>query len=326
MVFMKPLLLLIGLITGFTFSIGQAQTLTTIESVEYDSANNRYLISNATNIIAQSATDGKLTVFGNGPKADLGMEILKGVLYAVVGRNVVKGYDLTTGSQVFTTTVADGQWFNGMTTDGDSLIWVTDSFGDKIIQINVNNKQTPKITKFAIDTAGKSNGIYYEKEKKRLVWVNWGDKMKINTWDLVALKEGVAKNTEINNCDGLVRDRIGNWYVSCQDPNSGVFKFAPDFSGNAIPVEGTYSNPADMSYNSKEDIIAVPNTKPISISLIKLNNASVSVFHKSNGKVDLRGHRKISDAKYLGNQVLTVIDGNLYNLGGQKLPAKTLVE
>jgi hypothetical protein len=246
-----------------------AQTLTGIESVEYDSVNNRYLISNKTNIIAQSATNGAWSFLGQGATSQYGMEIVKNVLYTLTGTVGVKGYDLTTGSEVFSVPLAGSQMLNGITGDGDSLIWITDTFGKSITQVNVTSKQFKKIvTAFS----GQPNGIYFDKSKNRLVFINWGNNVQVNTVDLTNNTVASAKTTDRGNCDGITRDRAGNWYISCWLPQPGVFKIAPDFSGSLTAVPGTFSNPADMDYNHTADIIAVPNTTGNTVALVQLNN------------------------------------------------------
>jgi hypothetical protein len=257
----------------FSFCLGaSAQTLTGIESVEYDSSGNRYLISNKTSIIAQSAVNGALSVFGQGAVAEYGMEIMQGVLYAVVAGGV-KGYDLATGSQVVNAPIPGGQMLNGMASDGDSLLWVTDTFGKSITQINVKNRQNPAVKKIGSATPGQPNGIYYDKPANRLVFINWGGNVQVNTMNLATNAVASVKTTDRTNCDGITRDKAGNWYISCWQPAPGIFKIAPDFSGAVTAMPGTFANPADIDYNPVADVIAVPNTTGNTIGLIQLDNA-----------------------------------------------------
>jgi len=71
----------------------QAQTLTNIESVEYDPSQNRFFISNSSNII-QRAEDGTLDFFGNAT-ASHGMEVMGDNLYDI-SNNTVKAFELVT--------------------------------------------------------------------------------------------------------------------------------------------------------------------------------------------------------------------------------------
>ncbi len=247
-----------------------AQSLTGIESVEFDSSHNRYLISNGDNIIAQSASDGTLSVFGSGT-AKFGMEVMDGVLYAITDGGV-KGYDLETGEEVVDVPLT-GTMLNGMASNGENLLWITDTFGTSVTQVNVEDKQNPTVEKIVASTPAQPNGIYFDSLVSRLVFINWGNNVEIQSvllTDPNAIKTEMS--TSLGNCDGITRDRAGNWYVSCWVPESGVYKIAPDFSGVAVPIEGDFENPADMDYNPLDDVVVVPNTGNNSISLIQLEN------------------------------------------------------
>ena len=76
-----------------------AQSLSGVESVEYDPDNNRYLASSDGNAIVAIAPNGGLSHFGVGTTADYGMEVMNGTLFAIAGTSI-KGYDLTTENEV----------------------------------------------------------------------------------------------------------------------------------------------------------------------------------------------------------------------------------
>ena len=79
-----------------------AQSLSGPESIEYDAANNRYLVSNTSSgqILARSA-NGSLSVFKSGiSPAPYGLEILGNRVYACCG-GFIKGFNLQTGAQEF---------------------------------------------------------------------------------------------------------------------------------------------------------------------------------------------------------------------------------
>ena len=95
------------LLLASTFFFGQAfsQTLNTVESVEYDSANHRWLASNGSSVISVDGNGDEVDYFGSDPEADYGMEVMNDVLYTIVGSSV-RGYALADGAQVFNVTVA----------------------------------------------------------------------------------------------------------------------------------------------------------------------------------------------------------------------------
>jgi hypothetical protein len=60
----------------------------------------------------------------------------------------------------------------------------------------VTNKQSLQVKKIVASTPGQPNGIFYEKSKNRLVFVNWGNNAPISAVDL-------SDNKVRLNCDGL---------------------------------------------------------------------------------------------------------------------------
>jgi hypothetical protein len=243
------------------------QQMSDIESVEYDPIGNRYFISNTTHILVRSAEHGKLTVFGRDAAAEFGMEIMQGVLYAVVGA-YVKGYDLENGKQVLSVAIPGTRLLNGMASDGDSLLWVTDTYGQTITQIHVDKSLQPRVQQIAAATPGQPNGIYHDASGNRLIFVNWGRDSQIQSLELKDKSLVTIKKTDRTNCDGITRDNQGYWYISCWGPEPGVFKIAPDFSGDLVSMPGTFSRPADMDFNPQAGLVVVPNASSHSLGFI----------------------------------------------------------
>jgi sugar lactone lactonase YvrE len=107
----------------------------------------------------------------------------------------------------------------------------------------VANRQSPQVRKIVASTPGQPNGIFYEKGKNRLVFVNWGNNAPISAVDLGDSKVTTVKATDRGNCDGITRDRTGNWYISCWVPQPGVYKLAPDFSGSPVAMSSGSTRP-----------------------------------------------------------------------------------
>ena len=160
------------LLLVFIFSAAvYSQSYNGPESVEWDAANNRWLISNTNShaILARSQS-GTLTTFvastTNGPH---GIEILGNVLYACCGGSI-KGYDLTTGSNVFTINLG-ASFLNGLTTDGDSVLYATDFSNKDIFRINPT---TNKYYTLSSNTTSTPNGIIYDGANNRCIFIAWG--------------------------------------------------------------------------------------------------------------------------------------------------------
>src|SRR5690606_32220359 len=121
-------------------SIG-AQTLQGPESVEYDHRTGHTYISNKDanpRQILVRDEQGDLAVFaqysGGQPH---GLRIAGDVLYVAAG-GVIRGFRLEDASALPVITIAGAQFLNGMATDGDQRLWVSDFNGRRIHAIDLS--------------------------------------------------------------------------------------------------------------------------------------------------------------------------------------------
>jgi len=248
------------------------------ESVEWDAANNRWLISNTTShaILARTQS-GTLTTFvpstTNGPH---GIEILGNVLYACCGTSI-KGYDLTSGTQVFSIAITGASFLNGLTTDGDSVLYATDFSALDIIRINPT---TNKFYKISTNTVSTPNGIIYDGPNNRCVFVNWGTNADIKAIGLnPPYTVSTITATTLDNCDGITQDHLGYYYVADWGSDR-LSRFASDFSGGFTSMTSfVLTNPADIDCKfSTIDTIGVPNTSPNTCSFIPLAPPTAAII------------------------------------------------
>ncbi|MEW6468635.1 MAG: T9SS type A sorting domain-containing protein [Bacteroidota bacterium] len=250
---MKNVLLLCGLC--LQLGAVSAQSYSSPESVVYDAANNRYLISNNGNnrILARSAS-GVLSIFttniSSGPH---GLEIVGNTVYACDGSSV-KGFDLTTAALVFNVNVG-GTFLNGICTDGVNTLFVTDFTAKKVYKIFIS---TQVFSTFVTGLGPSPNGIIYDGANNRIVWVNWGSNAPITQALLSDSSVSTVTPTTLGNCDGIVRDGAGNYYVSAWSTNS-IWRFTNTF-GSPVQVVSALSSPADIYYNLANDTLVSPNS------------------------------------------------------------------
>lgn len=248
----------IFLLGFFIFSsILFAQSYSGPESVEWDSTNNRWLISNTTShaILARSPS-GTLTTFVNSTGAGPhGLEILGNVLYACCSDSI-KGYDLTTGIKVFSIDL-NAAFLNGLTTDGDSVLYATDFSNRDIFRINpsTNKKYT-----LSSNTVSTPNGIIYDGDNNRCIFINWGSNAPIKAIDLnPPYTISTITATTLGNCDGITGYNCGYYYVTAWS-NNKLNRFNPDFSGGFTVMAGTLSSPADIDIKTGVlDTVGIPN-------------------------------------------------------------------
>ncbi|WP_298222381.1 T9SS type A sorting domain-containing protein [Flavobacterium sp.] len=261
----KTLFLLVCILQcSVTFS----QTLNGPESIEWDATNTRWLIGNKGNgtILARSE-NGTLSNFVTGiPSGPYGIEILGDVLYSCEG-GFIRGYNLTSGSNVFTLNL-NATFLNGLTSDGNNNLYATDFSAKKIFKIDVN---AVSFTTLATGLAKTPNGILYDGENNRCVYVTWGSNAPIMAIDLTTNVTSTVLATTLSNCDGITRDRCGNYYVSSWG-NNKLNKFDASLTGTHTVLPTVLSSPADLDcrFGTTSDIVGNTNANN-TITLTEIN-------------------------------------------------------
>jgi sugar lactone lactonase YvrE len=238
-----------------------AQSLSGVESVEYDPLNNRYLASSDNTSIVAIAPDGTLSYFGNGLTADYGMEVAGNTLFAVAGTRI-KGYDLTTATQVMDLNITGALFLNGLASDGADRLWVSDFNGYDIYEVNISDLQNPTYQMVAdqtdLGTTNKPNGLVHDAANNRVLFVNWGSNAPIKALDLGTYAVStIIANTVLENIDGIDRDNEGRWYVASWSP-ARITRYSNDFSTSEIITVTGINSPADICYATQTDTLAIP--------------------------------------------------------------------
>jgi hypothetical protein len=279
-----------------------AQTYNGSESVEFDAANNRYLVSNTgSGQILARAANGTLSVFKSGiSPAPYGLEILGNTVYACCGGSI-KGFDLTTGNEVFTINLG-AQFLNGITSDGMSSLFATDFSGKKLFRIR------PAANAFnlmAQNLVQSPNGIVYDLANNRLVFVNWGANAPIKEFSFADSTVSTITTTTLGNCDGLAWNGLDTWYISAWTGQK-IVKFDRDFANAPVNVQTGMSSPADIYYNQLSDTLAVPNSgnnTVVFIGFAAIENVPCSLLPLS---VDADSSQFIGTVLSFGDSVLRV--------------------
>lgn len=227
------------------------------ESVEYDPAENRFFSSQNGSSIVQRAANGTTSYFGNGLQASYGMEVMNNTLFAIEGSKVY-GYDLLTETQVMEVTIPGAAFLNGMASDGESRLWVTDFSAGKIHEIDVADYQNPASSTVVANTNSTPNGIVYDGDANRLVFVNWGSNAPIKQVDLADYSVSTLTQTSLGNIDGIDNDAYGNFYTASWSP-ARITRFNSDFTTSETITAPGISSPADICYAQEIDTLAIPN-------------------------------------------------------------------
>lgn len=241
------------------------------ESVEYDAAGDRYLVSNTGNsIIKQRDQLGTVTNFATGlSNAPYGLEIQGDTLFACMGSGV-KGFLLANGQEVFSMNLG-ASFPNGIASDGQYL-YVTD-FGAGVIY-----RVDPATATFSswVTTGGQPNGIVYDTFEDRLLVVFWGSNAAIKAYDRATAQLETSLNTGLTNIDGVAVDCLGLVYVASWSPDQ-VTLIDQSLASVTGPWITGLSNPADMDFDEVHGKLCIPNTGNNTVTLSTLQECSVGI-------------------------------------------------
>lgn len=235
----------------------QSQTLQSVESVEYDPIHNRFLVSNSNSIIARNS-DGTFSFFGSS-SATHGMEVMDEHLFAIDGK-MIRGFNLNSETQVMGTSILSATFLNGMTNDGEGNLYLTDFVGRKIYKIDVSNLSNPQVEVLVNNTVSTPNGIVYDGENNRLIFVNWGSNAAIKMVDLSDNSVSTLATTTFGNMDGIDDDNEGNYYISTWSPNQ-IIKYDANFANPPeVVMTPLINQAADICYARQIDTLAIPHS------------------------------------------------------------------
>jgi hypothetical protein len=239
-----------------------AQTLSNIEAAEFDPINHRFLVSNGSNVMEVNSAGQAIGEIGGGtPQSSYGMEVIGNTLFTIVG-SAVKAYDLTSGSQLSSITIAGADFLNGMASDGVNRVWVTDFGLSKIHEIDYSDLQNPAYSTVVNNTGVTPNGICYDEANNRLVFVAWSGTssditgVSLSDYSLTTL----VANASLNSIDGIDNDNYGNYFLASWSPQR-ITKYNFDFTiSETITVAGGLNNAADIAYAEEIDTLIIPNS------------------------------------------------------------------
>lgn len=254
-----------------------AQNLTSIESVEFDAINHRFLVGNGNNIVEVDATGLPIAIFtGDSPKADYGMEVIGNTLFTIVG-STVRAYDLATGDQLSSISISGASFLNGMAADGQNRVWVTDFGALKIYELDYSDLANPSYSVVVSNTQVTPNGICYDEANNRLVFVAWSgtssDITAVSLTDYATTT--LVANASLNSIDGIDNDSDGNYYLASWAPQR-ITKYDPDFTvSEVITIPGGLNNAADIAYAEEIDTLLIPNSGNNTVRIIGFQTSNV---------------------------------------------------
>ncbi len=248
----------------------QAQYFNGPESVTYDSLNGRYLISNVlTGDIVQINDAGDTSYFDTSLTRTLGLTIVDNMLYAASSSGLV-AYDLTTDDKVATIPIAGMFELNDVTADTSGYLYITDSSAGRIYRMRISDYSDTTIVSGLIIP----NGILFDARNNRVLFCQFISNAPIKEIDLDDFSVTTVLQSYFANFDGLAIDGDGYIYVSCWGNNS-VYRYDNAFSLPAERVSSGHNGPADIFYNQRDNILAVPNYYSNVVDFLPIDPAGV---------------------------------------------------
>lgn len=235
-----------------------AQSLTSIESAEFNPAGHQFLISNQNNLIV--VNENGVPTSSLPIAVGYGMEVMGSYLFVISG-NSVNCYDINTSTEISSVTISGAQFLNGMASDGLARIWVTDFAAKKIHEIDFSDLQNPIANVIVNNTVSTPNGICYDEINNRLVFVSWGNSAPIKAVSLDDYSvTTILTNSGVGNIDGIDNDAYGNFFIASWSPNR-ITQYNNDFTvSQTITVSGGLNSPADIAYAEEIDTLIIPNS------------------------------------------------------------------
>ena len=267
---------LLAVLTWLPVSLS-AQALSSPESVRYDVANSRFLISNrggGGSIQARNLA-GVLTAFTTDPVSPAGIEIVGNLLY-VADQTNIRSYALDTGLPIGVLAIPGSSFLNGITSDGAQRLWVSDFTQRKIHELDIRNPSALSQREFLTGLSFTPNGLRFDAANQRLLVASWGAGFIFN-----ANLDGSAITSMItvgsNNIDGVTLDCDGALYVSSWGA-AAIIRYPPPITSTSVGVNfvNPLSNPADISYAPELGVIASPNAGNSTVTLHDTNCVGVS--------------------------------------------------
>jgi hypothetical protein len=257
----------------FPLKITSQNLLSNPESVLFDELHNRYLVTcNGNGKIISVDNAGIQDTFKIGFSNLLGSHISENTIY-VSSNNGVQGFDLTDKTEVFHVPIPGAGQIDGITTDTSGNLYVIDGIYRRIYKINISTKTYTTFVTSGLPPYPQD--CIFDEENNRLLVVAWANNAPIQA---VSLSDSTVTNVVSTNFglfDGITKDQFGNVYVSSHHGAGKIYKYDKNFANTPELISSGHIEPAGLGYNTRDNILAIPNYGSHTIDFIQINVSSV---------------------------------------------------
>ena len=249
--------ILIGnVLAVFLISGASAQNLLSRpESVVYDSARDRYLVSNySSGHIVSLDPQGNQEYFVQNQYCRNGLHIAGNFVWAACIEQGIKAFDLDSGQLVEHIFIDGAINCNDITSDTSGNLYISDVYANKIYKVNLDDYS---YSTFVQNGISQPNGIYFQKRYNRILLVSLINNSPIQSISVADSTVSTIVYTGRHDLDGITEDNEGNIYFSSWGTRS-VYFYDSLFTN---PPQFLYYNanaPTDIFYDKVNILLAIP--------------------------------------------------------------------
>jgi hypothetical protein len=223
------------------------------ESVAYDEANDRYLVSNYGdgNIIAVDHNKNA-TLWYSGLLHAMGCEIAGNRLYVSVYGNRVIGINLTTKTTEWQINASSLQNLDGITWDGGNYLYVVDTYG-RILKADIANQTYEN---FVTGLSPGIQDIVYDGVRNRLLIAAYYGGNSVLAVDLTSRAVTTAMQYAPANLDGICLGYDGRVFLSSH-ASGGNYMWDGEHGSTGTLVIASLNQPAGCCYNFVDGELAI---------------------------------------------------------------------
>lgn len=257
----------------FTANISISQNLLSgAESVAFDSLNNRYMVTSFNNSrIISLDKNGNQTLFKEGVKC-LGNCIKDSILYVTAAARII-GYSLTNGDVVLNLSFPGVQQLGGLTTDNEGCLYAVENIQRDIYKIDLSDKSYVKLVDN--DLAARPQDIIFDKFNNRVLVCFWSSNSPVVSADIYSGELDTLVITRNGWFDGITIDGEGNVYLSSHNEEGRILMFNNNFSSPEAVISSGYHEPAELDFNQRDNILAIPTFSGNDVHFLKMPQAYI---------------------------------------------------
>jgi hypothetical protein len=161
--------------------------------------------------------------------------------------------------------ISGAQQLDGMTGDDSGNLYVVESINPGVYKIRLSTQTYSLFVSAGL--AARPQDIILDKSRNRLLVCSWYNSPILS----VSLADSSVSTVVVptmGNFDGLAQDNQGNFYLSSWATNC-VHKFDSAFANLPVIVSSGHNGPSNLCFNSRDNILAVPNFNANRVDLIR---------------------------------------------------------